>query len=466
MASLNKFKFLIKKTSVLLIFVALLLSVLPQPARAVTNPNVLAKSALLVEHNSGTVLYEKNKDEQRPADSLTKVMALLVAVTECEKGNVKVTDLIKMTESAWGGLNSSSTTLDITPGEEMALLDLMYCAYTGAASEAGNMIAEHVAGSVEDYVAMMNALARELGCENTNFVNTHGEARSNQYTSAWDQYLIYSKAMESSLFADISGTYKYKVPQTNTAEVRSLTSSNYMLNESGKYYYRYCTGGKPSATYEGGYSLVASAEREGFYLVSVVLGSQAVILEDESTQMQNLTETRRLFEWAFSEFSWKTVISSSELVAKVPVLFGDGADFVNLRPVSSVSMLIHNDVKVSEFEKEIKLYSQESGETLTAPVRVGDALGEITLTYNGKNYGAIKLVANTSIGLQRIEYIKAQLKKLMATPAVKIGFAVLLLLFAAYIVLVVRYNIHRRRHMQRVAEAKRKIIEDRQRTNK
>ena len=448
----------------MVLFAAIMLSLLAPPARAATDPAVLAESAVIVEYNSGTILYEKNKDARRPADSLTRIMALLVAAKECDRGAVRSSDLVKMTTSAWKGLTTSSSTLNIVPGEEMSLLDLMYCSYTGAASEAGNLVAEHVAGSVSAYVDMMNALAAELGCTGTNFVNTHGEADVNQYTTAWDQYLIYSAAMQSSIFADITGTFKYQVPQTNTSAARNLTSSNFMLNESGRYYYRYCTGGKPSATFEGGYSMVAAAEGEGFCLVSVIMGAKAVILEDESTQMQNLSETKRLFQWAFSEFSWKTVISSSELVAKVPVRFGDGADFVNLRPASSVSMLIHNDVKVSDFTREIKLYSEESGEALDAPVRVGDALGEITLTHDGRSYGTIKLVANTSVGLQRIEYIKAQLKKLLKTPAVKIGIIILAILFFAYIALVVRYNIRRRRHLQKVAEAKKKIIEERRNT--
>jgi D-alanyl-D-alanine carboxypeptidase (penicillin-binding protein 5/6) len=454
---------MLKKTVFFAIIIqaALLFPISPVKAAAPFE-DIVAAAALLAEADTGAILFELNMDSRHPADSLAKIMTLLLAVSAIENQEVRPDELIEMTESARFDIGKNSSTQNIKPGETMTLLDFMYCAYIGGANEACNLIAERIDGSVDAFVEHMNIYAAGLGCNDTNFVNPHGQYDYEQYTTAQDQFLIFRDAMGKELFAEISGVYKYTTEGTDSSEKRSFTNSNSLLNANGKYYYRYCTAGMVSATYEGGNSFVATAEFDGLSLISVVLGSDVIILEDESAEMRNLTETRRLFEWGFSEFGWRTILSSNDLVGKAPIIHGAGADFVNLRPETEIRLLLDKDIPEEEFVKKITIYSLEAGETLVAPIEAGEILGELTLTRNGVNHGTVKLVANTSIELHRLEFVRMQVAGVLSNKITRTVMASLSVLIVLYIALVIRYNVVRRKRLHRIAEAKRKLQEERQ----
>jgi D-alanyl-D-alanine carboxypeptidase (penicillin-binding protein 5/6) len=280
------------------------------------------------------------------------------------------------------------------------------------------------------------------------------------------------------LFAEISGAYRHDATAADMSESRRLINSNELLMANSKYYYRPCTSGKTSATFEGGYSFVSYAEADGLTLICVVLGSDTVMFDDESAEMRNLTETRRLYEWGFSEFSWRDVLSPADFVGKVPVAHGNGADFVNLHPGSSITLLLDNDISSEDFAQTVKHYPPENGDTLYAPVNAGDTLGELTLEYIGdtagkvalKHYGVdfgpILLVASTSVELNRLQFIRMQISDMLASKTARIVMWVLSMLVLGYIALVIRYNILRRKRLQKIAEAKRKLIQERKDPNK
>ena len=433
-----------------------------------------AKSALLIEVDSGKVLFEYNKDEQQPADALVKVMTLLIAVTACQDGAADPDDLVTMTSDAWADLSSSSTTRGIKTGEEMTLLDLMYCAFTGSANEAANMVAIHIAGSIDTFVGMMNERAKAIGCTNTNFTNPHGQYDANQYTTAFDQYIIYHEALSYPLFEEISSAFRHNTEILDSSRTLTVTSANNMLNSGSKYYYRHCVSGLASAvlddgttgaSYEGGHSSITMAETDTLSLIAVVLGSDVVLLNDNSTERRNLTEAQRLFEYGFSQFSWRAIISTDELVTKTSILHGDGADFVILRPESEIRDLLDNDIPDEEFIRTITIFSEVNGETLSAPITAGDVLGEVTISRNGTMIGTVRLVASTSIGLHRFQYIKNQVANALSSTVAQIIIWVLVVVVALYAALVVRYNVIRSKRKRRNMEARQKLVEERQNPN-
>jgi len=452
----------------LLIPASLMLSYRPANAVITRNPfrDIVAQSALLAEADSGQILFEHNMRASHPADALARIMTLLLVVSAIENNEAHIEELIEMTDTAWEGLTSNNTTLNIRPGEEMTLKDLMYCAFVGSAAEAGNMLAERVAGSVEAFVELMNRRAIELGCENTRFFNTHGSHNSSQITTARDQFFILREALGNPIFAEISGVFRYSTESTNMSDTRRITGTNSLLNSAGKYYFRYCTSGMASVTFEGGHSFAGAAEADGLSLIVVILGSDEVINEDESVDMRNLTEARRLLEWGFSEFSWRTVISTTDLVEKAPILHGAGADFVNLRPETEIVLLLENSVPLEEFIRAITIYSVQKNEPLVAPIEAGEVLGEMSLIRNNIEYGPILLVANTSIELHRFEFIRMQVMDILNTPAARYIMWGLGLLLLAYIGLVIRYNIIRSRKVRKISEAKRKLAEERMQASK
>jgi D-alanyl-D-alanine carboxypeptidase (penicillin-binding protein 5/6) len=422
--------------------------------------NLQARTAILAEVDTGKVLFERNMNMRHPADSLAKVMTMLLAISAIEDGLTSAGELIEMTETALFDITSRSSTQGIAPGEEMTLLDLMYSAFVGGANEACNLIAEHIAGSVEEFVVMMNELAKELGCENTNFTNPHGQFHENQYTTAFDQFLIYREAISHQLFLDVSGTFRHTIGATNRSDQRRFTGTNSLLNSGGRYYFRPCTSGLASATFEGGYSFVALAEMEGMSLIAVVLGSDVIMFEDESAEMRNLTEARRLFEWGFEHFGWRTILSPIIPVARAPIMHGAGADYINLVPETEIRELLDNEVELDEFIRDIIIYSEEDGETLYAPISAGEILGEITLTRGGVVYGPVLLLASTSIDLHSLESVRMQVMELISSETARTVIWILVTLVAGYIALVIRYNVIRIRRMRRIKAAKKKLTEE------
>ena len=398
----------------ILIAVALFMNIFMPLARADELPEFLAEVAFLAEAESGTVLFESNADVRRAPDSLAKLMTLLLAAEAVESGRIVAAEV----------------------------MDNLYATILGSDDEACDAVAVTVAGSVEDFVAAMNDRAAVLGCRNTLFVNTTGAADARQYTTARDLYYIAREGAKHAIFVQVAGARSYD----------GKSNTNYILEpDREKYYYRHCVFGKVSATYENGYGAVEYAERDGMNTVAIILGAAAVTLEDQSTEMQNLTEARRLLEWGHANYSWVTALSTIDLVARAEVLYGDGADFVNLRPQSEIVLLLKNDLTAGELVREIRIFSEESGEPLSAPIEEETVLGEIAVLRGGTELGRVPLVAVAEVRQMKLKYLQAQLKEALSSPVVVAIIVVVALILLVYIVLIVRYQALRAKHAKELA---------------
>ena len=191
----------IKIFTVFLIIVILAAS----PASALPALEIEAYAVLLAEMKSGNILWEYNKDIRVAPGSIAKVMTVLLAVLEVEEGRASLDDSVDASESFLSGLDENTVTQNIKPGETISYRDLLYCAYLASANDACNILAEEVSGSIRGFVRKMNEKAEELGCRNTYFMNPGGLADPGQYTSAWDQYLIFKEAVGHPLFLEIAG---------------------------------------------------------------------------------------------------------------------------------------------------------------------------------------------------------------------------------------------------------------------
>ena len=424
--------------------------------------DLAAQSAILVEKDSGTVLFQQNAHTRHPADGLAKIMTLLLASYAVENDVISDNELVTMTEAAWLDLEDYESPLNILPGEEMTFIDLMYSAYVGNAREANNMLAIRIARSVDAFVDMMNITVLDFGAENTRFVNPHGRFHSGQYTTAFDQYLIFKEAMNSALFAEVAGTFRHITEAIYEYESRTFTSSNLLINPSSRHYVRHCVAGRDSSSFEGGYSLVAFADDDRLALISVVLGSYVHVFEDESTDTRSFSETVRLFHWGNEQFSWRDILKTTDLLARVPVMHGAGADFVNARPESSVTLLLNEAVETESFIRDVTIYSIDNDEPLVAPINAGEVLGEVVVTRDGVEYARLPLVANTNISLNGIEFIRRQIMDMLATDIARNIIIVLVAVLLLYIALVIRYNIVRINRMRKIRNAKKELIDERQ----
>ena len=456
-----KSKKLFKIISIMLLTV-LSLQFLPATSASALTPfsDLAARSAILVERETGQILFSHNAHSRHPADSLTKIMTLYLAARAVENDEINDNEFIEMTEAAWHDLDEYSSTLDILPGEVMTFIDLIYSSYVGSASEASNMIALRLAGNITSFVAQMNAMAAEIGATNTNFVNPHGQHHPNQFTTAYDIYLIYSHASRSMLFNEVSGTFRHVTEAVGEeAEPRTFTTSNSLINSGSIYFYRSALSGRDSATFEGGHSLVASAEEDNMFLISVILGSYVEVFEDGSADIKSLSETQRLFLWGFTQFGWREILRTTDLLDRVPVLHGSGSDFINARPEEPLTVLIANSIPTDAFERRITLLYDDDN-PIIAPVTAGHPLGEVVIRHEGVEHARIALIANTSVDLSGIEYIRIQIVEMLSSTMARNVMIILGLLIVLYIALVIRHHVIRANRRRRIKNAKREIIQD------
>ena len=443
---------------------ALLAGLCAPAASALDDPQADSSYAVVLAAERGdneTVLYTKNERERLMPASLTKVMTVLLAVEAVEDGTVKLSDMVTASDRLYYDISGDSSSVYMAIGETMTLENLLYCAMLNSANEACNVIAEYIGGTIENFIEMMNARAAALGCTDTHFANTHGMPDPDHYTTAWDLSRILREAARHETLMEISNTVTYVVPDTNASAERKLENTNSLINPTnplypGDYGYEYTRGVKTGHTSEAGYCLATTAEKDGVELLAVIMKAEAYQLDDGSWYYGSFADAKTLFEWAFSNFSYQEIVKSTEIVAEVGVEMGADADTVAVRPSTSITALLPNDVLPSSFERSVTIYRTDNGDgtTLMAPVSAGQTVGEISVSLNGEVYGTSPLVTSTSVELSRVSYMKGELLETLRRPAVVMTFWALVLLLALYITLVVRYRLKRRAYQRRLANAR------------
>ena len=288
----------------LLLILAVSLLTGPASAAEVPDPAIQAKAALLVDANTGRMVYGKNEHEELYPASLTKIMTALLTLEAVDSGQLSMDQPITVTESALEGLAADGSTAGIRAGEVLTVEQLLYCLLLPSANEAAQILAEAVDGDQAAFVEHMNQRAKELGCQGTHFVNVHGFHDPNHYTTAYDIALMMQAAMEHELFQTIITSPNYVIPATNLSEERTVRNTNALTSNwtyTG-YLYRRGTGGKTGSTDEAGKCLVETAKDGDTYLISVILGSGPVTDANGEERQGQFYETIRLLDWGFDNF--------------------------------------------------------------------------------------------------------------------------------------------------------------------
>lgn len=442
----------------LFLLLALALSgIMPMQAQALEQPTTNSDAIIIIDTATGTALYEKNADTKVYPASTTKIMTVLLAVEAVEMGEVSLSDYVTASENSDFDMIEDGSSAGIVPGESLTYESLMYCAMVSSANEACNIIAEHVSGSVSAFVERMNTRAKELGCNNTYFNNTHGLPDTAHYTTARDFSIIAQEAITHPLFMQIANTAKITIPATNKSPERYLSNTNGLINNDSisypGYYYEGAAGIKTGHTDAAGYCLVSTATKNGMTLLCVVMGGKARVTES-TTSFDNFTDSITLYNWAFENWSYRDILKITELVQEVPVKMGSNASSVTVHPQKAVKALMPNDEDISSYEPKVTIYSTEDGKELMAPIEAGEILGEITIEKDGVVYGSSQLVASSSVDLSYGKYIAAKIGNTLKKPLVIIAIIVVLGLLGLYIYVVVRYQMDKKKKLQEAARGR------------
>ncbi len=406
-------------------------------ANAIEPITVDAESALLIEPESGQILYEKNPDEKRYPASITKLMTALIVA---EENDLSAT--VTANKTAFEGLSAAGSTLGIKPGEEMSVDNLLICLLVASANESANILAEHNAGSVSAFVEKMNARAEALGCKNTHFANAHGLHDEDHYTCASDVILIAKAAMAIPRLREIVAMQRATIPPTNIGEEKYFFSTNSMLSpfKERTYLYKYTTGIKTGHTTPAGLCLVASATKGENSLLSVVLGAKY----GEKKEKGHFIETTKLFKWGFENFKSKTVLAKTTPITELQVRLAWDRDHLIATSKNDFICLVPTDYDEEKLEVKHDLPT-----SIDAPIEKGQKLGTATLIYDGKELGTTEIVAADSVRRSIILFVWDFLTRMLGTTVAKIVLILIAAFIVFYLFYVVRYNRNRRRNRYR-----------------
>ena len=433
----------------LFLVLGLLVSLLSVPASAFEEIDVDARAALLVEQETGEVLYEKNAHEKSYPASITKLTVALLVFEAIDAGQLSLDQPITAHESAFEGLSIYGSTAGIKVGEVLTVEQLLQCMLIVSANEACNILAEAVCGegNISQFVQRMNERAAALGCENTHYVNTSGLHDPDHYTTAWDIYLFTKEAMKYDAFMTICNTKAYTVPATNMSETRELHSTNYLISNwrATGYLYSGAQGIKTGSTDAAGHCLVSSAIQGSLHFVSVILGADRVE-ENGRGNIRSFSETSRMFDYGFNNFTYKTVIDPNEPIQEVPVTLSK-LDHVTVHPAKELEILMPKGLSEADLQRTITL-NQESVE---APVAAGDVLGSLVLSYDGKVYATVDLLAMHDVEADRLLTFWRDVKDFFAKTSVRVVGIILVVLLAAFLVWKLLLSRRRYRYGRSVA---------------
>ncbi|NGQ94648.1 D-alanyl-D-alanine carboxypeptidase [Brevibacillus sp. SYP-B805] len=334
-----------------------------------------AKSALLMEMDSGTVLYEKNAHEKLPPASITKVMTLLLIMEAIERGELKLTDKIRTSDRA---ASMGGSQIFLQPGEEMTVEDMIKGIAIASGNDASVAMAEHIGGTEEAFVAKMNERAKQLGMKNTHFVNSNGLPSPDHYSTAMDIAIMSRELLKHELITKYTGIYQDYL-RKDSANPFWLVNTNRLVR-----FYAGVDGLKTGYTSEAKYCLTATAKRDNMRVIAVVLG-------EPDTKTRN-SEVTAMFNYAFNHYQVFPLYKKGETVKAITVDKGKDPT-VNAVTPHQVSLLTRKGETPEMYDREIVLAPR-----IKAPVKKEDVIGHIFIrTKDGKEVARINLFPEKTI---------------------------------------------------------------------
>lgn len=403
-----------KKIAAILIFITIL-NISSLAYSNATEPffseklDLTGESAILIDRDSGKVLYEKNSHKRSFPASTTKIMTGILAIEEGE-----LNDIVTIGEEVIEGLDGTHIALE--PGEQLTLKELLYALLVESANDAAVAIAIHISGSVESFVDLMNNKAKELGALDTHFVNPNGLPDDNHVSTAYDLSLIANYAMKNDIFSDIVKEYYYIIPETNKKdEERYLKSSNRLLysnqkidinGQSRPIKYEGINGIKSGYTVAAQQCLVSSATRKGQRLIAVVLKSEGRDIYSDS---------HKLLNYGFENFENISLSSVNQFVDNIPVKKGTSSFVAGIVKDNIITTVPKGNME--KVEKKITIFEDN-----VAPIKKGETLGKIEYFLNDEKLEEADIIATLDVD-------KMPIKKIILNKLGDIWWVVVIILF-------------------------------------
>ncbi len=334
-----------------------------------TQLDIKAKSSILMEVNTGKILYEQNADEKLPPASITKIMSLLLVMEHIDSGKISVEDVITASEHA---CSMGGSQIWLEPGESMTVDDLLKAAVIASANDATVALGEQIAGSEEGFVAMMNARAQQLGMTNTHFVNATGLDAEGHISSAHDVAIMSAELIKHDLIKNYSTVWMDSLRNGES----ELVNTNKLVR-----FYEGTTGLKTGTTSGAGYCLSATAERNNLELVAVIMSGD--------TSADRFNGAKKLLDYGFANYEFATIVPKLE---QTELKIKNGVQkTVGISAPKNFNLLLKKN-QAANVTQNINL-NQE----IAAPIKQSQVVGTVDFYLNGEQIGSVDIIATENV---------------------------------------------------------------------
>ncbi|MBL4954070.1 D-alanyl-D-alanine carboxypeptidase family protein [Neobacillus sp. OS1-32] len=332
------------------------------------------RSAILLERDTGKVLFEKNSKEELPPASMTKIMTMLLIMEAIDKGKLSWNEKIRASEYA---ASMGGSQIFLEPGEEMTVKDMLKGIAIASGNDASVAMAERIAGTEEAFVDMMNAKAKELGLKHTFFKNTTGLPESGHYSSAYDMAIMAKELLKYEDITKFTGMYEGYLRE-NTDKKFWLVNTNKLVR-----FYPGVDGLKTGFTAEAKYCLTATAQKDGMRVIAVVFGAP--------TSKERNAQVSKMLDYAYSQYQTHPMYKRNQTIGLAKVSKGQDKTVAAVTS-ESLSLLTKKGEKTADVKQKVLLQKN-----LKAPIRKGDKVGTIKLIRNGEVVLESPLVAKNTV---------------------------------------------------------------------
>lgn len=337
---------------IILIFLLMFSFLLPVNAAEM---EISAKSAILIDQNTGKVLYKKNENEKLAMASMTKIMSLLLIMEKIDEGVIKYDDIVEISQEA---SSMGGSQIFLNPGDKYKVKDLLKGVAMASANDAVVALAEKTYGSKESFIEAMNKRAEELNLKNTHFVNVHGLDDENHYSSSYDMAIMAKELLKYEKILDYTKVYEEYLQKPDGSQIW-LVNTNKLVR-----FYDGVDGLKTGYTAKAGYCLTATAKKNNLRLISVVMGEESI---EKRSQ-----DTVKLLNYGFNTYKVNLIKDKKEVLGKVKVEKGK-KEYVDVVLVNDAIELLNVNDKVSKYNFKIDI------EKIVAPVKKGNVIGKVQI---------------------------------------------------------------------------------------
>ncbi|MGP4865207.1 D-alanyl-D-alanine carboxypeptidase family protein [Psychrobacter sp. T6-5] len=339
---------------------------------AIQPPEMDNTAYVLMDYNTGEILGQKNANESLPPASLTKMMTSYIIEQRLASGDLKEDDQVLMSQNAWCRGSSSQSCMYVPVNKTASVIDMLRGIIIQSGNDASKAMAEHIAGSEASFAILMNEQAQKLGMENSHFVNSTGMPAEGHQASALDlaklaRAIVKNSGDYYSIYSEKEFTYN-GITQGNR---NALLATDPTVD-----------GLKTGHTDAAGYCLVASSNRDGMRLISVIMGTKS--------QQARADQSRELLNWGFGHFTTVTKAPAGQFVSKVPVWFGE-ADEVELATGDNLQIL------TSKTQKNKITTVVDIPDSLEAPIKKGQEIGKMMAVIDGKAVASVPIIATNDV---------------------------------------------------------------------